>query len=214
MTFSLTEIEATAKKAARGAGYDWGLAEEAAKATGWLCAQGIDGAQALAQLLVKVDGAELAQRRPMSLRGDWRAGSGDMCPLLSGAALSDCACLWGAGKQRIIDVMSPVLLLPFAAFAARALGENVCVVWGATSAVTDGAIVSLVAENSVDIFCTVASVEIKAGGEITAPLCSQTRAKVAPDDAATLARFAQRTYAPATEESRRKGAGAEQSDIE
>ena len=33
MSLSLNEVESTAKKAARGAGYPWGLAEEAAKAT-------------------------------------------------------------------------------------------------------------------------------------------------------------------------------------
>ncbi|NND22495.1 MAG: DUF3726 domain-containing protein, partial [Silicimonas sp.] len=42
MSYSLNEVEATAKKAARGAGYPWGLAEEAAKATRWLCAHDID----------------------------------------------------------------------------------------------------------------------------------------------------------------------------
>ena len=33
MTWSLNEIESLAKKAARGAGLDWGLAEEAGKTT-------------------------------------------------------------------------------------------------------------------------------------------------------------------------------------
>ena len=33
MNFSLNEMEAIAKRAARGAGYPWGLAEEASKAT-------------------------------------------------------------------------------------------------------------------------------------------------------------------------------------
>ena len=34
MNLSLNEVDAMAKKAARGAGYSWGLAEEAGKATG------------------------------------------------------------------------------------------------------------------------------------------------------------------------------------
>lgn len=40
MSFALNEIEATAKRATRGAGYDWGLAEDASKAVRWLCARG------------------------------------------------------------------------------------------------------------------------------------------------------------------------------
>ena len=51
MSYSLNEMEATAKRAARGAGYSWGLAEEASKATRWLCTQGLDGAAELAHVL-------------------------------------------------------------------------------------------------------------------------------------------------------------------
>ena len=51
MSYALNEVEATAKRAARGAGYSWGLAEEASKATRWLCAKGIDGSAVLAGLL-------------------------------------------------------------------------------------------------------------------------------------------------------------------
>ena len=36
MTYSLYEIEVTGKRAARGSGFSWGLAEEAGKATRWL----------------------------------------------------------------------------------------------------------------------------------------------------------------------------------
>ena len=43
MTFSLNEIEAIGKRAARGAGLPWGLAEEAGKAARWLTARGLPG---------------------------------------------------------------------------------------------------------------------------------------------------------------------------
>ena len=43
MSLSLNEVESLAKKAARGTGYPWGLAEEAAKASRWLAARGVDG---------------------------------------------------------------------------------------------------------------------------------------------------------------------------
>ena len=36
MNVSMNEVESMAKTAARGAGYSWGLAEEAGKATRWL----------------------------------------------------------------------------------------------------------------------------------------------------------------------------------
>ena len=44
---SLNEIDSLCQKAARGAGLDWGLAEEAGFAAAWLAARGADGAAAL-----------------------------------------------------------------------------------------------------------------------------------------------------------------------
>ncbi|MEL7259121.1 MAG: DUF3726 domain-containing protein, partial [Pseudomonadota bacterium] len=46
MSWSLNEVESLARKAARGAGYSWGLAEEAGKATRWTCAAGWPGGTA------------------------------------------------------------------------------------------------------------------------------------------------------------------------
>ena len=49
---SRTETETLCFKAARGAGHSWGIAEEAATAVGWLCAQGLDGTSALLAAIV------------------------------------------------------------------------------------------------------------------------------------------------------------------
>ena len=72
MTWSLNEIESLAKNATRGAGRDWGLAEEAGKATRWLCAAGWPGADLLAELLIlrgDVD-ERLLKLRDALLQGD------------------------------------------------------------------------------------------------------------------------------------------------
>ena len=42
MTWSLNELEAEVKKAIKGAGLSWGLAEEGSKAVRWLAAHGAD----------------------------------------------------------------------------------------------------------------------------------------------------------------------------
>ena len=67
MSFALIEVEATAKKAARGAGHSWGMAEEAARAARWLCAHGIDGVAGLARALARVDGSDPRQHAPARL---------------------------------------------------------------------------------------------------------------------------------------------------
>ena len=71
MTLSLNEIESTAKKAARGGGYPWGLAEEAASATRWLHSNDLDGCAALASLLDRVDGQEITSWSPNPCNNVW-----------------------------------------------------------------------------------------------------------------------------------------------
>lgn len=90
MSYSLNEMEATTKRATRGAGYPWGLAEDAAKAARWLCAQGLDGSAEMAQVLERRFAEHPAKHRPQSHEGVWRA-EGDLCPISAGALLSDCA---------------------------------------------------------------------------------------------------------------------------
>ena len=55
MSWSLVETRAMATKATRGAGYSWGLAEEAGFAVHWLQLNGAPGVEALARLLEWVE---------------------------------------------------------------------------------------------------------------------------------------------------------------
>lgn len=88
--YSLSEIEAHAKKAVRGAGFDWGHAEEAAKAVRLLAAHQLPGAEALAFYL-----AERAESGVDAFDGpvvddEWSAADAEvLCPVLSGAVLCD-----------------------------------------------------------------------------------------------------------------------------
>ncbi len=207
MSLSLNEIEAVAKRAARGAGYQWGIAEEAAKATRWLCAQGLDGVMELSSLLKRgfANGGEA--HVPTQFRGDW-AGDSDLCPLLTGASLSDCAHLLHSGPIRIRHLVSPMILLPFAAQVARVQSQIATIQSGDFSAATDG--VRLVMK---DVCPPVAdSIEVALRGTLTAPCALRTRATPDSKGWEIINSFAHRTYAPATEESRLLGAGAGLSD--
>ena len=210
MTLSLNEIEVTARKAARGAGYAWGLAEEAGKATRWLCAHGIDGCAALAGLLTRVDSADLSDRSPITDGPAWKAPGGTLCPLIAGAALSDRAYQVGGSELRLENVTLPILLAPFAALLGQQTGQTVTVAWPGTQLCTDGARIGLTGALRDDP--GTATVTVTAGGTIDAP--NPARGRADPDPAAwkTLNAFAHRTYAPATEESRLRGAGAGLSD--
>lgn len=208
MSFALNEVDAMGKKAARGAGFGWGMAEEAGKAARWLCATGVDGVAALAVALSRADGADPLARAPGSLDGDWLAKGGELCPLMAGAALSDAAMLWVEHGKCIGKIAAPVLLLPFAGMAARRLGRPVTVEWASVRAVTDGRALQLTGAVPAAMAAKADAVAVAAGGALTDPRPKLTRANPGDDDWNTLTGLAQRTYAPETEQSRLRGAGA------
>jgi hypothetical protein len=75
-----SEIFSTAKKAARGAGFSWGMAEEAATATVALYVAGQDGFAALVDVLQNADG----KSHPTSI------DEKPVCGLTLGTYLADC----------------------------------------------------------------------------------------------------------------------------
>ncbi len=207
MSYSLNEVEVTAKKATRGAGYSWGLAEEAGKVARWLCAQGQDGCGIVVTFLQEFDGCDSATSRPTDLNADW-AAAGKLCTLTAGAALADSAYRLKSQEIRIVSVTQPAILLQFAAIAARQLNSIVTVDMSNCVACTDGTRLSLsgaLPENA-DL------VTVRLGGTLGDLSSSATRGTPAAESWAALNRFAHRTYAPATEESRLLGAGAGTTD--
>ena len=209
MTLSLNEVEAMARKAARGAGYSWGLAEEAGKATRWLCAQGLDGCGALAEVLTRFDSGDARDRSPRIQSTGWLQGDGAMCPLTTGAALSDRASKVAVARIRIGAVAGPLLLLPFAALAARKTGRVLTITCPGMTAVTDGVALSMSGAGDIEEAETVI---VSVGGDLDAAYPTRTRADPDRNAWCVLERLAARTYAPATAESRLKGAGAGLSD--
>ncbi len=208
LNLSLNEVEALAKKATRGAGYPWGIAEEAAKATRWLVENGLDACAELAGLLEVFDGADPADWRPTMEGNTWSAPLGRLCPLIAGASVSDFAYRLPEEAVILEEVVRPGLLVPFAGYAAQYLGQPVTMTWAEGSAVTDGT--GLVWSGAA--VAQAKRVEIAVGGVCDQPSVGCDRASPSPRDLNSLERFAHRTYAPATEASRLKGAGAGTSD--
>ncbi|MEM9580833.1 MAG: DUF3726 domain-containing protein [Pseudomonadota bacterium] len=209
MTYSLNEIEALVKKAARGCGYDWGIAEEAGKAVRWLASHELPGGEVMVAHL-QGDGTD---GPPGGLDGVWSNAAGLLCPLTSGAALNDCAERLKVGAAQVMDrVAHPLLVVPFAAWAAVHIKSAVTVNWDGVSATTDG--FNLVVQGSRD--AQVADVADRLSCRIRPDATGMTapglRGELAADAHRVLNEFAQRTYAPATEESRLLGAGAGTSD--
>lgn len=123
---SLSEISSLTYRAARGAGYEWGEAEEAAFASVWLSRAGLDWA---ATILAVLNGAPACAPSPS--RGRW-AAVGQLCPLRTGIAVADFAALQeGPSAQPVqcLAVAQPLLVVPFAARAANSLNRPIGVSW-------------------------------------------------------------------------------------
>ena len=108
-----SEIEAMCRKAARGAGYPWGLAEEAGRATRRLATWDTEAPRRMLDVLRRVDGC-VGEHAPDCSTEVWRSLQSPMCPICAGVALSDRAHELGIGSSVILDdLVSPALLLPF-----------------------------------------------------------------------------------------------------
>ena len=206
MIVSLNEAAGMATKAASGAGRPWGLAQEAGYAVSALEAMCLPGAASLLNLLIATDGTSCERMRPISTNGGIWRGEGPLCPVLTGAYIAD----GGAGEStiRLESVYAPLLLLPFArlAFAGVQLEWN------------DTRIRANRIEASVE--CKAVSASVAATVQITTgqPLdigaagitfSSQSGPVDIGDEIwEGLSALAHRTYVPASEASRLKGAGA------
>jgi hypothetical protein len=208
MIVSLNEIESTVLKAVRGAGFSWGLAEEASQAARWLAARGISWERELIRVLSTdhtlsepvLDGTELRPATP----------GAKLSPINAGAAISDLLGICPVLTVR--DVIEPVWLLPFAHRHSHT--KAVTISWSGrtfplppTGTVEASAIANLQSEapQTITITCTG-----KPAGSGQVPECGS----VTVHDAAwrRLEAFAARTYVPASDQSRLAGAGAGLSD--
>ena len=213
VVLSLSEVEALALKAARGAGYSWGLAEEAAFATRWLCEQGLDGLRVLADHLDGLLTSGQAPLPPQMHALQWRAAdTTPLCPIMTGAAINDHFGLPEGPRQgglTIGPVAFPALMLPFVAIAAAR--EKVAAVLGWARCkviVADGALLALEGNAACNVAQSINLTVIARATPAPRPFAGLP---TKPDTGHLLAGLAHRTYVPATDQSRR-GAGAAGTD--
>jgi hypothetical protein len=191
MTPSLNEIQVECKKAARGAGLPWGLAEEVGQAMAWLAGQGIDALPVLLDYLEALPD---------------RDASGD--PIRAGTWIADQAKRLAEGESlSVAEIRQPILVLPFMAMAARSIGRPI----GLTHRDGDWMVSSAaLPEQDLREVTALHSVTCRAGTAAADAAPSVSAPRLDIDDLVwqRLKDLAQRTYVPATEQSRLLGAGA------
>lgn len=215
LAVSLSEIDALSRKAARGAGHEWGLAEEAGRAARWLAAHHCNGPAMLLALLRAIDG-KLPGYYPAREGAAWTSPSGRLCPVCTGAALADRSAEIGDGATfRLRSVIQPAILLPFAAMASRRLGRPLHLEIGGTGigVSADGMSGDI---DAVSGPLAQAPVTLRVATGIAGAMVSAAPSAVvvSMDCWRGLDRFAQRTYVPASAQSRASGAGSGLTDNE
>jgi hypothetical protein len=195
---SLAEIEALCRKAARGSGCPWGMAEEAGKVARWLAAHALPGPEALAALL--------SAPRHCRCSG---AGPAPHCALALGAELSDeASAILDRGGRAFGAVAQPLLLLAQAGQSAAALGVPLTIAWTGFRATCSPHGLSIEQAEARD---TAVAADVACGVAPIPAVSHPPEARSRPVGAAALAALealAANTYAPASEASRTSGAGA------
>jgi len=182
VSLSLNEFQALIKKAAHGAGLDWGSAAEIARAARLQAQSGDFDVAAFVACLVRHYEQGAGVGRPTQLGDHWQ-GDGPLCPLMVGL----CLCDWAHQlPQQIQGVQHPSLLHGFLALINRQRDDR------------------LVAHVLGD------AVQIQPATVAQTPM--QSRVELTDQQQADLDFWASKTYAPATEASRLAGAGAGVSD--
>ncbi len=210
MTLSLYEIEVTGKRAARGCGLSWGIAEEAGKAVRWLSEHGLPGAEELAETLNHVDGKTYEDLAPTAADGVWHARSGRLCPLICGPAICDRAVEIAAGREIEFGPMSqPLLLASYAAAAAKLIDGAVELAWPGIVLVATSDGIKIDGERKALTVPSVEHVRCRRADRTDVPSSGSVVGCAVDAEAwRRLSALAHRTLAPATDESRLAGAGA------
>ena len=216
VVLSRNETESLCLKAARGAGFSWGLAEEAGFAAGWLAAHGMDGTGPLLAHLTARLGLPADTGTPRPEPGHWQSADNHaLCPIKLGAAMCDAALLADGpfGRDTRLDTVAyPILLLPFLVRAAQISASAVVIDWqvGKLRIAANGAFDRLAADRWIgmtDLAMTLwraTDIRVDQGGRIGLAAISAASLN-------GLSALALKTTVPATDASRR-GAGSATAD--
>ncbi|WP_315925600.1 DUF3726 domain-containing protein [Mesorhizobium sp. SP-1A] len=208
---SLNEIDALVRKAARGAGLSWGLAEEAGKCARALAGEGEACLPLIADVLELQLGGDLS-RRIAAERDAWSAADDlPINPLVLGPSLADHAFLLARGSIDIAGpVAAPALLLPFLSAAASHLGAGVKVETDrGECAISVAADIGTVPPALAGLVQRLRLSQAPAGTDHAACRPAPVRPVYLPPELKTrFEALAARTYVPSSELSRMTGAGA------
>ena len=124
ITFS--EIDTTAKRASKAAGFSWGVAEEIGKSIRSLELFGLPGIINLNQYLKKIK--KKHPNKMTKIEKENKTDDKELCPIYSGVAFLDrCLELEKLRSLKFYNVSYPLLMLPFISRASEMISKKILV---------------------------------------------------------------------------------------
>jgi hypothetical protein len=129
---TLNEIDATAKRASKAAGFSWGIAEEIGKSIESLELFGLPGITNLNLYLKKIK--KNHPEKLNKIEKENRLKNKELCPIYCGVAFLDkCRQLETLQFIKYYNVSYPLLILPFISKTSELLGKKILIEYSKSS---------------------------------------------------------------------------------
>ena len=123
---SFSEIDTTAKRASKAAGFSWGVAEEIGKSIRSLELFGLPGIINFNQYLKKIK--KKHPKKITKIEKENKTDDKELCPIYSGVAFLDrCLELEKLKSLKFYNVSYPLLMLPFISRASEIMSKRILV---------------------------------------------------------------------------------------
>ena len=214
--FSLNQVDQTCRKAAKGTGLPWGLADDIGKAVRWLVAFRLIDLATFAQYLQSYSEASYFDVIPQDLSSPLRARAGSLNPLMTGMALSDQLAALVEGDVDAIHcstIEHPIFVAGFLGQSALTEDQTLSLSWAEVelifyreAIIVNGTKEDLSRAMADQIVCKSCSPLSQQPSPATQPVIGSVEVETTTWQ--LLETLAHRTYVEATEQSRNAGAGA------
>ena len=123
---SFSEIETTAKRASKAAGFSWGIAEEIGKSIRSLELFGLPGIINLNHYLKKIK--KKHPKKIIKIEKENKTEGKELCPIYSGITFLDrCLELEKLKSLKFYNVSYPLLMLPFISRASEVMSKKILI---------------------------------------------------------------------------------------
>ena len=195
---SFSEIDTTAKRASKAAGFSWGIAEEIGKSIRSLELFGLPGIINLKNYLKKIK--QKHPKKIAKIEKENKIDDRELCPIYSGVALLDsCLELEKLKSIKFYNLSYPLLILPFISKASEIISKKILVQYDNTSFLLnfDKSIFSKNIDKQVQLLANVVNIEF-----------IENKNSFSEQDWKELYKLSEETFVDESDSSKAKAAGA------